>query len=288
MKPLLRRAGFGMALLFIAVWSLGPIYWATVTSLSRPRDLAVRPPHWLPPALTWENYASLLGATSQFKGMVTQSLWPAFRAALLNSLISSVGTTVVVMVVAALAGYAFSRFRFAGRDLIFGIIVGTMALPAYAVMIPLYRLMVSLGLVDTQTGLILIYTSAFAPLAVWLMRGYYSAVPVALEEAAMIDGCSRIEALVRIVLPSALPGLMAVALLTYLSSWSQFLVPLVFAPTPATKPLTVLVTEFVTKYSVNYGLMTAAGVITILPPVVLVLFLNRYIVSGLTAGAVKG
>lgn len=288
MTRFFRQTGRAFVLLLILVWSLGPIYWAVVTSLSHSGDLATRPPHWLPPSLTLEHYAALLGGTSQFRGMVTQSLWPAFRQAGLNSIISALGTTLVVLVTAALAGYAFARLRFFGRDLIFWLVVGTMALPAYAVMIPLYRLMITLGLIDTQTGLIAIYTSAFAPLAVWMMRSYYMAIPVALEEAAMIDGCSRLQALVRIVLPSAAPGLVAVALLTYLSSWSQFLIPLVFAPTSATKPLTVLVTEFVTKYSINYGLMTAAGLITILPPMILVFLLNRHIVSGLVSGAVKG
>jgi len=238
--------------------------------------------------VTVEHYASLLGAVSHYKGMVVQSLWPVFRLAAWNSIVAAVVTTVVVVVLSAMAGYAFARFNFPGKNLLFGVVVATMALPAYAVMIPLYRIMISTHLLDTHVGLVLIYTSAFAPLALWLMRGYYSAVPVSLEEAAMIDGCSRFEALVRIVLPSAIPGVVAVALLTFLSVWSQFLIPLVFAPTNSTRPLTVLLTEFVTKYSINYGLMTAAGILTMLPPILLVLFLNRYIVSGLTAGAVKG
>lgn len=193
----------------------------------------------------------------------------------------------LTVTLAAFGGYAFVRLRFPGRDLIFVLVVATLAIPAYTVMIPLYRLMVSLRLVDTYVGVTLIYVSAFLPLALWLMRSVYQSLPLSTEEAAWLDGAGRLYTLVFIVMPLAAPGLIASAILTFLSAWGQFMVPLVFSPTLATKPLTVLIPEFVSKNYVDYGLMNAAGVLAIVPPILVVLFLNRYLVRGLMAGSGK-
>lgn len=281
------KIGIAAAVLVLLFWSLGPIYWALVTSLSTPSDLVSRTPHFWPPNVTFEHYAKLFGATSTSQGNETQSIWPQVSAAFLNSLVTSLASTVVTIVLAAFAGYAFVRLRFPGRDVLFVLVVATLAIPAYTVMIPLYRLMIALGLIDTYLGVTLIYVSAFLPLALWLMRSVYQSLPLSLEEAAWLDGAGRTYTLIRIVLPLAAPGLIAASILTFLSAWGQFMVPLVFSPTLATKPLTVLIPEFVTRNYVDYGLMNAAGILAIIPPVLVVLFLNRYLVSGLMAGAGK-
>jgi len=258
-----------------------------VSSFTLPTDLTVRELHLLPPHPTLMHYQNLLGAVSSFQGVVTQSVWPLFSRALLNSTVTALASTVVTVAIAALGGYAFARMRFPGRRALFGLVIATMAIPAYTVMIPLYRLLVALRLVDTYVGITLIYVSAFLPLALWLMRSIYETMPRSLEEAAWLDGAGRLHTLLRVVLPIASPGLIAAAILTFLSAWGQFMVPLVFSPTLRTKPLTVLIPEFVTKNYVDYGLMNAAGVLAILPPLLLVAFLNRYLVSGLMAGAGK-
>ena len=281
------RVGLGLAVAVLLAWSLGPIYWAVATSLTPPLDLAAQPTRFVPEYLTWEHYAKLLGATSTYLGSDVQSVWPQFSRALVNSLVTSLAATALTVVLAAFGGYAFTRLRFPGRDALFVLVVATLAIPAYTVMIPLYRLLVGLHLIDSYLGVTLIYVSAFLPLALWLMRSVYGSLPVSLEEAAWIDGAGRLHTLVRIVLPLAAPGLIASAILTFLSAWGQFMIPLVFSPTLATKPLTVLIPEFVTKNYVDYGLMNAAGVLAILPPVLLVLFLNRYLVQGLMAGSGK-
>lgn len=281
------RIGIGLAVALLLLWSLGPVYWAVATSLTAPTDLVAQPPHFLPPRITWEHYAKLLGATSSYLGTDIQSVWPQFSRALVNSVLVSALATVATVALAAVGAYAFVRLRFPGRDLLFVLIVGTLAVPAYTVMIPLYRLLVGLHLIDTYLGVTLIYVSAFLPLALWLMRSVYGSLPLSLEEAARLDGAGRTTTLVLIVLPLAMPGLIASAILTFLSAWGQFMIPLVFSPTLATKPLTVLIPEFVTKNYVDYGLMNAAGVLAILPPVAVVLFLNRYLVQGLMAGSGK-
>jgi len=281
------RLGLTAAVILLLIWSLGPIYWSLVTSLTAPNEMMTGTPHLWPPHVTLEHYGKLFGASSQSQGNEVQSVWPQFSAALLNSVITSAAATVVTVLMAAFGAYAFVRLRFPGRDTIFMLVVATMAVPAYTVMIPLYRLMISINLIDTYLGITLIYVSAFLPLALWLMRSVYRSLPISLEEAAWLDGAGRTYTLVRIVLPLAAPGLIASAILTFLSAWGQFMVPLVFSPSLATKPLTVLIPEFVTRNYVDYGLMNAAGVIAIVPPVILVAFLNRYLVRGLMAGAGK-
>jgi len=244
-------------------------------------------PHFWPAHPTLEHYARLLGATSVSQGNEVQSVWPQFSSALVNSLVTSGAAPALTVAIAAFGAYAFVRMRFPGRNVLFILVIATMAIPAYTVMIPLYRLMISLKLIDTYLGITLIYVSAFLPLALWLMRSVYESLPISLEEAAWLDGAGRIYTLVRIVLPLSAPGLIAAAILTFLNAWGQFIVPLVFSPTLATKPLTVLLPEFVTRNYVDYGLMNAAGMLAIVPPILLVLFLNRYLVSGLMAGAQK-
>ncbi|WP_432761325.1 carbohydrate ABC transporter permease [Rhizobium mayense] len=279
--------GLTLAVVLLLIWSLGPIYWSIVTSLTPPTDLVSAKPHIWPAHLTFEHYAKLLGSSSVSQGNEVQSVWPQFSQALINSVITSVGATILTVVIAAFSAYAFVRLRFPGRDAIFVVVVATLAIPAYTVMIPLYRIMIAIKLVDTYLGVTLIYVSAFLPLALWLMRSVYQAMPLSLEEAAWLDGAGKVYTLVRIVMPLAAPGLIAAAIITFLNAWGQFLVPLVFSPTLATKPLTVLIPEFVSRNYVDYGLINAAGIVAIVPPVLVVLFLNRFLVSGLMAGATK-
>lgn len=283
----LSKIGLLLAVVLLLIWSIGPIYWSLVTSLTSPTDLVSAEPHFWPPEITFEHYGKLFGATSLSQGNQVQSVWPQFSRAFVNSLVTALASTVLTVIIAAFGAYAFVRLRFPGRDLLFVLVVATLAIPAYTVMIPLYRLMISLKLIDTYTGVTLIYVSAFLPLSLWLMRSVYQAMPVSLEEAAWLDGASKVYTLVRIVMPLAAPGLIASAILTFLNAWGQFMVPLVFSPTLKTKPLTVLIPEFVTRNYVDYGLMNAAGILAIIPPVLLVLFLNRYLVQGLMAGATK-
>lgn len=283
----MRRLGFYIAVAVLLLWSLGPVYWSLATSVTPPNALVSSELRLWPENATLEHYGKLFGATSVSQGNEVQSVWPQFSSAFANSVVTSLAATILTVIIAAFGAWAFVRLRFPGRDTMFVIIVATLGVPAYTVMIPLYRIMIGAGLVDTYVGITLIYVSAFLPLALWLMRSVYQAMPLSLEEAAWLDGASKLYTLVRIVLPLAGPGLMATAILTFLSAWGQFMVPLVFSPTLATKPLTVLIPEFVTRNYVDYGLMNAAGIVAIVPPVLLVIFLNRFLVQGLMAGASK-
>ena len=272
----------GVALLLL--WSLGPIYWTLASSVTPSSDFSIRPIHFFPTSFTLNHFERLLGINVDRIGGV--QVWAQFRLALVNSVIASLAATVFCVAIAALGGYAFTRLNFAGRRVLFIAVVATLAIPGYAVLIPLYRIMIGMHLVDTFVGITLIYVSAYLPLTLWLMRSVFEALPQSLEEAAQIDGAGRLYIFFRIVLPLVGPGLTAAAILTFLGAWGQYLVPLVFSPT-ATKPLTVLIPEFATKNFIDYGLITAAGSIAIIVPALVVIFLNRYLVTGLLAGSVK-
>ncbi|WP_409527597.1 carbohydrate ABC transporter permease [Rhizobium sp. BK313] len=272
----------GVALLLI--WSLGPIYWTIASSVTPTEDFSARPINFFPQHFTLDQFSRLLGINIARIGGV--EVWAQFRAALVNSIVTSTAATILCVAISALGAYAFTRLQFPGRQFLFAAVVATLAIPAYAVLIPLYRIMISLQLVDTYVGVALIYVSAYLPLSLWLLRSVFEALPISLEEAAQLDGAGRLYIFFKIVLPLAGPGLTAAAILTFLGAWGQYLVPLIFSP-QATKPLTVLIPEFVTKNFIDYGLITASGAIAIVIPALVVIFLNRYLVSGLLAGSVK-
>ena len=284
------RAGPGFRIMIwlgvaaVLLWSLGPIYWTLASAITPSADFAARPIHFFPQNFTLNHFERLLGINVDRIGGV--EVWKQFRVALLNSIVTALASTVACVAMSAFGGYAFTRLRFPGRHWMFIAVVATLAIPGYAVLIPLYRLMIGLHMVDTVTGITLIYVSAFLPLSLWLMRNVFEALPLSLEEAAQLDGASRLGIFFRIVLPLVGPGLTAAAILTFLGAWGQYVVPLIFSPT-ATKPLTVLIPEFATKNFIDYGLITASGSIAIVIPALVVIFLNRYLVSGLLAGSVK-
>ncbi|CAN7679394.1 carbohydrate ABC transporter permease [Rhizobium leguminosarum] len=268
----------------LLIWSLGPIYWTIASSVTPSDDFSTRPINFFPQHFTLDHYSRLLGINIARIGGV--EVFKQFRAALLNSLVTSIAATLLCVAISSLGAYAFTRLQFPGRKALFVAVVATLAIPAYAVLIPLYQIMIKLHLVDTYVGVSLIYVSAFLPLSLWLLRSVFEALPIALEEAAQLDGAGRLYIFFNIVLPLAGPGLTAAAILTFLGAWGQYLVPLIFSP-QATKPLTVLIPEFVTKNFIDYGLITASGSIAIVIPALVVIFLNRYLVSGLLAGSVK-
>ncbi|NEH56344.1 ABC transporter permease subunit [Rhizobium leguminosarum] len=268
----------------LLIWSLGPIYWTIASSVTPSEDFSTRPINFFPQHFTLDHYSRLLGINIARIGGV--EVFKQFRAALLNSVVTSIAATLLCVAISSLGAYAFTRLQFPGRKALFVAVVATLAIPAYAVLIPLYQIMIKLHLVDTYLGVSLIYVSAFLPLSLWLLRSVFEALPIALEEAAQLDGAGRLYIFFNIVLPLAGPGLTAAAILTFLGAWGQYLVPLIFSP-QATKPLTVLIPEFVTKNFIDYGLITASGSIAIVIPALVVIFLNRYLVSGLLAGSVK-
>jgi multiple sugar transport system permease protein len=266
-----RWAGFAVVLL----WSLVPIYWSVKTSLET--ESAANAQNYVPLHPTLGNYAALLTQNGDLPGQI--------RRATLNIVIECGAATIITVVLATLAAYAFARMKFRGRQALFYAVLATMAFPAYTTLIPLYKIMSDFSLVNTYTGIVLVYVSGFLPLATWILHNYFANMPIGLEEAALIDGASRLRVLRYIVLPLARPGIISTALITFLFAWAQFLFPLVLSTDSSTQPLTVVIAALQGRHVVPSTLLNAAGVFAIAVPALLALGFNRYIVNGLLAGS---
>ena len=214
---------------------------------------------------------------------------PQFSRFVLNSLIMAGGSTVVVIVTSALAGYALSRFNFRGRRVLMFAILLTRIIPVSATIAPLYLIVQALKLVDTYQGLILVLAAQSLPLAIWLMKGFFDTVPIELEEAAWVDGASRLGSAVRIVVPLAAPGVGAVALFAFIEAWGDFLTPLILITSTDKTPLSIgLFQAFSYRNQVDWGLLTAISVVYMLPTVVLYLLVRRYLLRATVVGAIQG
>jgi multiple sugar transport system permease protein len=274
------RTGLGRRIGVVALllWSLVPIYWALRTSLQTESDARSRPVQFIPRHPTFHNFSQLLGS-NETAGQIRRSS--------LNIVVECGAATIVTVVLATLAAYAFARMQFRGQNLLFYTVLITMAFPAYTTLIPLYRILSQFGLVNTYTGIVLVYVSGFLPLATWVLHNYFQSLPISLEEAAVMDGANRLQVLWHVVLPLARPGIVSTALITFLFGWSQFLFPLVLSSDISTQPLTVVIAGLQGRHVVPVTLLDAAGILAIIVPVLLTLFFNRYIVSGLLAGSTK-
>ncbi len=264
---------------FILLWTLIPIYWTLNTSLQTNAQVTAKPAYYVPPTPTLRNFATLLTGNGDVPDSVRQSL--------VNIIIECAAATIVTVVISTLAAYAFARMRFRGRQLLFYAVLATMAFPAYTTLIPIYKIMTGLGLVNTYTGIVLVYVSGFLPLATWILYNYMSSLPVSIEEAGQVDGASRMQVLWHLVVPLARPGIISTAIITFLFAWGQFLFPLVLSSDISTEPLTVVIASLQGRHVVPFSLMSAAGIIAIAIPAVIAVLLNRYIVNGLLSGSVK-
>jgi multiple sugar transport system permease protein len=264
---------------------LAPFIWMVISSISPPVELATKPPHWFPIHPSLERYAALIFGPKAGQNIPIAAA--KFVSAMINSLIISSATTLVCIVVGTSAAYALVRLPVPGKgSFLFGMLAAQM-LPVIVIIIPLYLVMQRLVLMDTYRGMIILYSGFMLPTVIWIMHGYFQTLPEELEEAAMIDGCSRLGALLRIVVPLSGPGLVAITAFAFLYTWNEFFMALIFTASHA-KTITVIVTEFSTQAGIDYGLMTTAGVIGSIPPLILAFLLQKYIVTGLTSGAVKG
>jgi ABC-type glycerol-3-phosphate transport system permease component len=264
---------------FILVWSLVPIYWALKTSFQTEADARATPVKYLPTNPTLQNYRTLLTGDGDIPGQIRRSA--------LNIVVECGTATIVTVVLATLAGYAFARMQFRGRQILFYAVLATMAFPAYTTLIPLYRIMSYFGLVNTYTGIVLVYVSGFLPLATWVLHNYFASLPASIEEAGLVDGARRLQVLWYLLLPLARPGIISTALITFLFAWAQFLFPLVLSSDLSTQPLTVVIAALQGRHVVPSTLLNAAGVLAIAVPAFLALAFNRHIVNGLLAGSSK-
>jgi ABC-type glycerol-3-phosphate transport system permease component len=264
---------YAVLALFTAV-VLFPFYWLLASSVKTQDQLFTIPPLWVPTAPTLGNFVRL------FQGQ--------FPTWFQNSLVVAVATTVIGLTLAALAAYAFSRFPFRGSRTLSTLFLFIQLFPVAVVIIPLFMLWTSLKLTNTYWSLIVTYLVFGLPISTWLLIGFFNAVPVELEEAAMIDGSSRLGALWRVTLPLSLPGLAATAIYVFLLAWNEFFFALTFMNSTEMRTIPVGIESFFAEHSVDWGLVMAGSVVASVPVVVLFGLLSRYFIQGLTSGAVKG
>ncbi|MDQ0136711.1 ABC-type glycerol-3-phosphate transport system permease component [Neorhizobium galegae] len=254
---------------------LFPFMWMFVSSIKTLPELYTVPPIWWPETPTLGNYYKVL-----FESNIPRYF--------LNSVIISVGSTFLALILAIFASYGFARFDFRGKPLLQSFVLIGQLLPTAAIIVPLFITLRVLGLVNTYWGLILVYMIITLPLSVWMLTSYFKAIPVELEEAAIIDGSSRLGILFRITLPLSTPGIVAVIVYAFVTTWNEFVFALCFATDSSVKTLPIGLAEFSTEFNTDWGAVMAASVVMTLPIALLFFSMQRLFVGGLTAGATKG
>ncbi len=281
LKHLMPRLLLYILVVIIVVWTIAPYLWLIISSFSSKIDLLTVPLRWIPSRPTLENYRSLF---FEYGGeSVNVRL---FIKSLTNSVIISLSTMGIATILGVLAAYAIARLRFRGNQGMILTMMSIQLIPPIILVIPLYVIMRQAKLLDTHLGLIIVDLSIALPLVIWLMRSYFASIPSELEDAARIDGCTYLDALFRIVLPLSGPGLVSVMIFAFIASWNEYLYAFIYTNINA-KTLPVLIGEFSTKLGLEYLKIAAAGVLASLPPVFLALIFQRFIIRGLTAGAIK-
>lgn len=260
-----------------------PIAWLFLASISTRADLLATPPRWIPENPTLKNYLDIL-----VPGTAVSEVARTFKITLGNSLLVALTTTIISLVIGSLAAYALARLRLPFRNAVFFGVLSVRMIPEISLVIPLYIIAARLSILNKPIVLILTYLSFALPFTIWMLTTFFETVPEELEDAALIDGSSRLNTLFRVVIPVAAPGIISTALFTFLLAWDEFFFALIFTSTVAAKTVPVAIAEFTGRYAVDITAMMTGGILAALPPVILALIFQRFIVSGLSAGAVKG
>lgn len=266
----------------VVIFIYAPVLWLVISSLSTRAELLSVPIHWIPQNPTLKNYIDILTP-----GTATSEVASTFKITLRNSLFIATTVTLVSLIIGSFAAYALTRMRFPFRQQMLMGLLGTRMIPEVSLVIPLYILAARFRLLNTPYILIATYLSFALPFAIWLMATFFESIPYELEDAARIDGANWFQILFRVIMPISTPGLVSTSLFVFLTAWDEFFYALIFTNTLAAKTVPVAIAEFSGRYVVDISAMMAGGVLAIIPPVLLALVFQRYIVSGLTAGAVK-
>jgi ABC-type glycerol-3-phosphate transport system permease component len=274
-RKIFQRSALGLLIAIITIWSVGPIYWIFITGLKDSEEVYLNPPTLFPYTATIES----------IKYIFTER---PFAYYLRNSAIVAVFTVFISTGFATLAGYAFAKFGFRGKGIWLLLILLTRTVPPASLLVPFYVMGRALGLINTHIILIAGYVYLTLPLNIWIILGFFEQFPDALIEAAEIDGCSRVSALFRVVLPSVLPALTAVGIITFMLAWNELLYGVVLVNTKAAKTLSPGLTDFFGDFHIFWNQLSAATVFAILPAILFTVFFSRYLMSGLVRGALKG
>lgn len=274
MQWLQRTLLLGLAVTLLMVLILAPFYWIFSSSIKSPQEIIARTPTFVPRTFTTEHYDKLLN----------ESAFPTYMR---NSLIVAVGTMAITVVLSTLAAYGLYRLRFPGRTVLFRVILITYAFPGVLLLVPLYQMMSRLGLVDNLVALIIVNVTLASPFAVWMLQAFFRTIPRELEEAAALDGATRLGIIVRIMLPLAAPGVASISIFAFITSWTEYIFASILIISEANRTVPVGLAGIIGQYQVDWGLLLAGATATALPVLVLFGLVGRNFVEGLTAGAVK-
>jgi len=275
---LAKRRGKMLAAFVLAAYftiNLFPIYWIFVTSLKADAEVYTPQPTFIPRHPTFANYVSIYTTRPYLRYTV-------------NTILISVGATLSCIFFGTIAAYGFSRFRFAGNRPLRYVFLASRVFPPISLIIPIFMMIGWIKLYDTVLAQIIVNTYMWLPFFIWINIGFFDAIPRELDQAAQIDGCSRMQSFLRIGFPLALPGVAASSIIAFLGTWNEFLYNLILGPTPRAKNLSVGASDFIADMFVSWNQMAAGAIIACLPAFLFVIFFQRYIVQGLTSGAVKG
>jgi ABC-type glycerol-3-phosphate transport system permease component len=271
-----RRIVFNIFAWAIVLMVAFPLFWMLVTSVKPQSELFQRPPTMLPETWTFQHYAKLLFDTK-------------FLTYFRNSVILSTATTVIVIAIATIGAYSLVRFRYRGRESLAFLVLFTYLLPSVVLILPLYLMIVKLGISNTIFSLVIAYTTFALPYALWLLRSFMAGIPEDLESAALVDGASRMGAFVDIILPQLLPGIISTALFTFILSWNEYLYALVLVNSDSARPLTTgVMNMLISSFNIEWSLLMAASVMMSVPLIIAFAFLQSYLTRGFGAGGVKG
>ncbi|MCI8940736.1 MAG: carbohydrate ABC transporter permease [Dorea sp.] len=291
-RSLRKKAGRSLlisigSIVFLA-WTLLPLAWMFISSISPTRHLLDLSASWIPSEPVWTRYQDILfSETILNKGTIVSSPAAVFKRALLNSIFISGVATAISISVGGMAAYAFARLSFRFRDKLLMLILILQLLPTISLLVPLYVIFRKMGIIDHLICLVLLYVTFTLSYTIWVMSGYFRSISGDLEAAAMVDGCSRFGAYIRIIVPIAKPGFTATGILSFLMAWDEFMYSLIFMNSQANKTITVALSEFTSKFGIDYGMMMAASCIATVIPVLISIVFQKNITQGLTMGAIK-
>ena len=270
--------------MLFGIWVLAPIWFTVHSSFSNPSEMSIRPPNWIPAKPTLGNYISVFTSATDKSGQYTSQQAGRMWRALSNSLIVGLLVAFSNILIGGFAGYAYSRYRFRGSKAGYLFLLATRVVPGIAIIVPFFAVFREVGLIDTPWALIISYNLFTLPFSVWLLKSYFDRLPREIEEAAYVDGASRLRTIFVIVAPLARPGLVATLLLIFLESWSEFFYAMVLTNSLTVPPL---LASYQSLQTFTWNVLAAATVVSLVPPIILAVIFQRYIVSGLTQGAVK-
>lgn len=277
---ILKKILYILALFLFLIFYIGPFIWTFIISITPDSMVLEKSLSFLPEEISFKNYKILFDTASSQGSLLLSGIR--------NSIYASIVTVILCIPIALLSAYVLTRFKFMGKEFVKNSLLITMAIPVMATIIPIYKMFMQLKLLNNVYTLSLVYVTSYLPVIVWLISNYFASVPKDLDEAAKVDGCSKMGTFMRVILPLSYPILASAVLIIFLSTWSQFQIPLILASNSNTKPIAIVTSEFITKDTVDYGMTAAAGILALIPPAILALIFKRFLVSGMMKGAVKG